>query len=244
MDPNFTELAIYCRDERKKAKLAAQEEIESRFLEEVQTNLKKWCESQEASEKIALARLIRYINKYAKTFPKYKHQSDSHKEQLGLIYSLKDDWILQNKENCIEHCKSSEEYQCYVDWEQLNNWRYATGEWQDSDDFLVEKTITFYAYVFSIEGEEFRFHSKQALFPEDVEAEPNPEAQGSTEALKEDEKVISLAQACGMTAVMLKKWSTYYKYYLKNLFWKELKKQQKKGQKKGRKKGGRNRRKS
>lgn len=52
----------------------------------------------------------------------------------------------------------------------------------------------------------------EALFPEDKEALPKPETQGSAEALKENEKIVPVAQACAMAAFMLNEWSQCAQY--------------------------------
>lgn len=217
VDPKTTPLKQQCtRDrqrEHKKRQREAQKRkerlLESLILEDNLKRLNNWYELQKTSESIALGRLIRYLNKYGKTFPKYKQRSKSQQKAVELIYSLKDSWILKNKENCIAHCKSSEESHYYVDWEELHYWQWSLGEWQDTEDYMIKETTSFYAYVFCIEGEEFRFHSMQVLFDEDKEAHPNWNSEGSTEALKENEKIVPLSQACAMAAILLDEWEKY-----------------------------------
>jgi len=115
---------------------------------------------------IALAELIRVINRAVKNFPEPCYRNSLQKDLAEKVYSAKDKWLKQNKHNIVYHCVSAIFPYYYIDWDELHSMRNWTGEWQDSEDYLVRGENRFYLYLLNISGQEYNFHSKLKLFPD------------------------------------------------------------------------------
>jgi len=177
--------------------------LQQALLNQAQSDLEKWLSEKDVSSQVAIAQLVQYCNRFAKTYPKYENRSSLQNGLLEFLYKLKDEWIRQNKPNCVHHCKSSSFTNSYIDWQQLHLEKEITQEYQDPDDFEVTEVIEFYAYTFIIDGVEFRFHSKQVLFEEDAIAPVVPGMDGMTTPLSLEEQTIPALHACGMLALAL-----------------------------------------
>jgi len=204
-----TPLAVECRKARKEAKKQALSELKAALISKATNGLVAWVLSGYPTREVAIGELVRYCNRYVKCFPPYKERTAFQQGLLDLVYSLKDEWIKAHKEQCVEHCKSSSFTHTYVDWEELHFQRDITGEYQYEEDFTRSETTNFYAYVFMIDGREFKFHSQQVLFKEDKKSPVVPSAAGSAQPLSETEKSIPLIDACAMLASALDRYGLY-----------------------------------
>lgn len=138
------------------------------------------------SEAKALLHLIQYLNRYAKSFPKYKFASQGNRAAVRLIYSLKDQWIEANKTLITSAVIANETVKSWIDWDILYRVRETTGEWQNPNDYVESCTQRVYAYEFDVEGEIVKFHSHIAVVQ--GELEHNPNATGKAKPLTKEER--------------------------------------------------------
>jgi hypothetical protein len=154
---------------------------------------RSWVGDSESVD-IALAELIRYVNRYIKTFPRYKHQTNGQRALVEAGYAVKDSWIRRNKDKCVGSCKSLEETHTWFEYD----YEYSD-DYDDYDDYdegrKRSETVRFYAYTFNIDGREYRFHSKVCLFEKDRKSKVNADAMGSAIPLSTSEMVIKLKDA-------------------------------------------------
>lgn len=214
------------RDEKKRiraAQLQARKETEQRLKEDSLRLFEQWASAFGcASSSIALAELVRYCNRLAKGYPKYKERSSIQKMQVEMIYELKDAWILANKDRCVAHCRSEIHRHVQTDWESFHCDKIFTNDWVDPEDYEYIVETVFYAYKFDIEGVEFRFHSLTRLFPEDDNLPVDASTEGSAKPLSADEKVIDVISACAMLSVQMDSYEEH-KRILVNMLKKEAK---------------------
>ena len=159
------------------------------------------------NDPVALAELIQYINRYSKRYAPYQQRNRREKKIVFYIYYLKEDWCRKNKNSIIEAYQSAEFTSTWTDWDDLKETEKITKiteKSQDSEDFTSHHITRFYFYVFLINGQEYRFHSKNKLV---VNCEFKQEAHGSSEPLKDEEITLRIVPAllAGFFALKAKK---------------------------------------
>jgi hypothetical protein len=170
---------------RKKQAIEQQELERRNRIQLAVTQFKEY--SQEfSSEAKALLHLIRYLNRYAKSFPKYKFASHGNQKTVSLIYSLKDQWIKKNRTLITSAVLAHQKTRTWIDWDALHFERDMTGEWQNPEYYEVSSTHQVYAYEFDIEGEVARFHSHIAVVQGQLNYDPN--AMGKAQPLTQEER--------------------------------------------------------
>ncbi len=159
------------------------------------------------NDTIALAELIQYINRYSKRYPPHKQRNRRENKLISYIYLLKEDWCLKNQKSIIEAYQSAEFTSTQTDSDDLKETEKITKiteKSQESEDLTSHKITRFYFYVFLINGQEYKFHSKNELV---VNCELKEEAHGSSEPLKDEEITLRLIPAllAGFFALNAKK---------------------------------------
>lgn len=154
------------------------------------------------TEAIALAELIRYINRLIKRYPQTKSDRNVTQQRLvGMGYSVKDLWIVNNRFAITEASISKHERRTFTDWAALYDFRRMTGEWQDEDDFAHQVDFKLFAYTLDIDGVIYRFHSHQEVLVDGLEAKLDPASNGRAMALQDEEMGPSLLDAIRMAAL-------------------------------------------
>ncbi|ACB54414.1 hypothetical protein cce_5068 [Crocosphaera subtropica ATCC 51142] len=152
---------------------------------------KSW-KNNYSNDTIALAELIQYINRYSKRYAPYKQRNRREKKLVFYIYWLKEDWCRKNKNYIIQAYQSAEFTYTQTDSNDLKDTEKITKKSQDSEDFTSDHITRFYFYVFLINGQEYRFHSKNKLV---ANCEFKQEAHGSSEPLKDQEITLRIVPA-------------------------------------------------
>lgn len=137
-------------------------EREWRCFNKAQPLLDKWCQPHPCRE-IAIAELVRYVNKFVKRFPKYKHLSKKDKKKIDTTYQLKDIWLKQNQSAIVSAIQTAKFTNEWIDWDAFHWDKAFSHKWIDIDDYTHKITTQFFAYTLIIQGQEYRFHSKTKL---------------------------------------------------------------------------------
>lgn len=170
-----------------------QEKLRSR-IEFGRKSWEKWLETGNTvfpempvfDKELQIAFLVKYINKYCKNL--------SGRRQFALAkdgYRLKDIWIKNNQDRITEYCLSA--ITTWIDYDSFNRDLYNREEsdpWIDEEDYEVEDY--YYAYGFSINNAEFKFHSKLELFED---SEYDPESHGSASELAPEHMILEYKEA-------------------------------------------------
>jgi len=186
LKPSRTPIAIEAKRQRNQLKRAAKAKAAAELLAEAEAALPIWID-QFSTHDIGVVELVRYCNRFAKRYPKFKERSLSQDAIVDAIYDLKDEWIKLNESRCVRHCRSASFVNTYIDWDQLNCMKDLTGEYQEPEDFERVEVTNFYAYTFDVDSVEFRFHSKHRLFAIDDKTPVQEDAHGATSPLADNE---------------------------------------------------------
>ena len=100
------------------------------------------------NDTIALAELIKYINRYSKRYPPHKQRNRRENKLISYIYLLKEDWCRKNQKSIIEAYQSAEFTSTQTDSDDLKETEKITEKSQESEDLISHKITRFYFYVF------------------------------------------------------------------------------------------------